>query len=321
MVIGGHRGMGETDSDKAKKMGINIPPENSLESFEMALKDYSGVDFIETDAVACEGGEIFLIHSNDPKQHVTNPPGKFIGDMTFEEVKKLKLANNETIPTLLETLKKIKDSPKFFSHNDILINIELKGVQETQQRRIKIDDTQVIEQKKITLARGVINAIINTKFPLRRILFSSFSAIELSDLLKELEKSEDLLAGSFDSLNLAFLFYPPELAEKRLYHYENEEYRSFNKDNIETVLNELPQVKTLIPEIKELISEKHLHDPLGCAKEKKLNIMTYSTEEIIEKYKKDVNDAFKKCSDSGIETFGVITDYIDETKALFQTMK
>jgi len=97
-VIWGHRGAGVRDV------------ENSMASFQKAI-DW-GVDGIKTEANLTKDGSIALIF---PRNFRLNGEVKKISEVTLEEVKTVKLANGEAIPTLTELFEKFGDYDLFFN--------------------------------------------------------------------------------------------------------------------------------------------------------------------------------------------------------------
>lgn len=102
-LIIGHRG------------ACGYAPENTLVSFQRAM-DF-GVDMIELDVYVCATGELVVTHDNDVSV-TTNGFGK-VTDMTFQELRKLKVKNSGQIPTLQEVIDLV--------NKKVPINIELKG--------------------------------------------------------------------------------------------------------------------------------------------------------------------------------------------------
>jgi glycerophosphoryl diester phosphodiesterase len=100
-IIWGHRGAGVRDV------------ENSMASFQKAI-DW-GVDGIKTEANLTKDGSIVLIY---PSNFRLNGDARKIGDYTLDEVKKVKLANGESIPTLTELF-------ETFGDYDLLFNFDI----------------------------------------------------------------------------------------------------------------------------------------------------------------------------------------------------
>jgi len=104
MLIIGHRG------------ASGYEPENTLRSFSKAIS--MGVDIIELDVHACATGEL-VIHHDDNVHRTTNGRGN-VANMTFTDLRQLKIAGSEQIPTLSEVINLVD--------KQVPINIELKGL-------------------------------------------------------------------------------------------------------------------------------------------------------------------------------------------------
>jgi glycerophosphoryl diester phosphodiesterase len=89
--IWGHRGTGLTGT------------QNSFSSFKNAVN--MGVDGIKTETKLSKEGEVVLSYYNTLKIDGKDVP---IQELTIEEIKKFKLENNESIPTLREVLEAFK---------------------------------------------------------------------------------------------------------------------------------------------------------------------------------------------------------------------
>jgi len=211
MLIGGHRGCGVTDRPGITRS--DIPAENTLESLLGALR----ADFIETDAVATVEGEIVLIHSSDTSMHVLPPeqaiPGKrFVSQLTLAEVQSLRTGPGGAgrIASLHELLQALTAE---FPGSSVILDLELKGGP--------------------ALARPVLETIRQERFPLERILFTSFS----------LETIQELSAQS-PAARIGLLFASARECEA-----------PFSCRNIEAALQRLPHLTALAPEIRDLTSE------------------------------------------------------------------
>jgi len=90
--------------------------ENTLGSFRKALS--MGCKMIEFDVHKCKSGELVVIHDATINR-TTNGRGR-ISRLTLSEIKKFRCENNETIPTLQETLDAIG--------NNAAVNVEIKTV-------------------------------------------------------------------------------------------------------------------------------------------------------------------------------------------------
>ena len=104
--IWGHRGTGF------------IGTQNTFSSFKNAID--MGVDGIKTETKLSKEGEVVLSYFNTLKINGEDVP---IQDLTIEEIKKFKLENNESIPTLREVLEAFKSS-------DIKYNFDIANPEE-----------------------------------------------------------------------------------------------------------------------------------------------------------------------------------------------
>lgn len=301
VLIGGHRGLGTTDSDFAQQRNteskVVVPAENTLESLLGALR--AGADFIETDAIATSDGEIVLIHSNDPSTHIFRHeykiPGKtYIDEMTVHEVTSLRtgLHGGGRIPSLRQLLRGIK---KEFPGNGTVLNLELKGIQATPRST----------KNAPPLVKAVLETIVQEGFPLERILFSSFS-------LTTMEK----LAALEPKAKLGMLFYTAPLASSYgdtvLYDDGSETYVPFTKQSMEGVLKRLPALKAVLPDIHDLTGET-----VGYAGQRNLSIVTYGYLEESpfrsQKFADATSNALRLCRQYNL-SLGLITDYIADVK-------
>ena len=92
-IIWGHRGTGFTGT------------QNTFSSFKNAID--IGVDGIKTETKISKEGEVVLSYFNTLKINGEDIP---IQELTIEEIKKFKLENNESIPTLREVFEAFKSS-------------------------------------------------------------------------------------------------------------------------------------------------------------------------------------------------------------------
>ena len=90
-------------------------PENSLQGFEYACEH--GIDGIETDVQMSADGHLVIMH--DERVDRTTDGTGWIADLTRTQLKGMRLANGEHIPSLRETL-------TVLSHYDVMVNIEFK---------------------------------------------------------------------------------------------------------------------------------------------------------------------------------------------------
>lgn len=90
-------------------------PEKSLQGFEYACEH--GIDGIETDVQMSADGHLVIMH--DERVDRTTDGTGWIADLTRTQLKGMRLANGEHIPSLREAL-------TVLSHYDVMVNIEFK---------------------------------------------------------------------------------------------------------------------------------------------------------------------------------------------------
>lgn len=103
MYIIGHRG------------ARGLAPENTLASFRAGIK--AGADWIEFDVRTTEDGRVVVAHDSSTLR--TSNKFKSIKNTTYKELKKLRIFDDHTIPTLAEAMNAIEGHAK--------INIEIKS--------------------------------------------------------------------------------------------------------------------------------------------------------------------------------------------------
>lgn len=189
ITVSGHRGMGCTDGAHAStrlRDRVKRPPENTLPSFDAALK-IEGVTGLELDLVMSKDGQIVICHSADAGLHtdpfLTNPPHKPIPEMTLDQVKKLKVGPHGAgqIPTLAELFFSLsqRDLPSGF-----LLNLELKDVQGTNMKRARTPHGHPL------FVRQVAETVGRANYPLQNLRFSSFSLQLLKEMSQRLPKAQ-----------------------------------------------------------------------------------------------------------------------------------
>jgi glycerophosphoryl diester phosphodiesterase len=117
----------------AHRGASGIEPENTLAAFQKAIE--MGVDGIELDVHLTSDGEIIVIH-DDTLERTTTGSG-IVGQMTLQQIRSFRCANNERIPTLSETLHLID--------RQSMVNIELKGA-DTNGPVVQLIEQFVAEQ-------------------------------------------------------------------------------------------------------------------------------------------------------------------------------
>ena len=81
-------------------------PENTLFSIQRAIE--LGVDIVEVDVRRTRDGELVLLH--DQRVNRTTNGGGRIGDLSFEEVRRLDAGSGQAIPSLREALELVRGS-------------------------------------------------------------------------------------------------------------------------------------------------------------------------------------------------------------------
>ncbi|MCL0312441.1 glycerophosphodiester phosphodiesterase [Apilactobacillus sp. TMW 2.2459] len=126
-------------------------PENSLEGFRYAIDN--NIDGLEFDVHLTKDNVPIVIH-DETVTRTTDGVG-YIKDMDLSDVKKFKLRNGETIPTLEELLRIVE-------HKEIFLNLELKT------NKIKYENIEWIVTKLIDQFH-IINPIIYSSFNLKSL--------------------------------------------------------------------------------------------------------------------------------------------------------
>jgi glycerophosphoryl diester phosphodiesterase len=238
ILVAGHRGTGCTDSPHAEKLGkgrLRVP-ESTLLAIENGLR---GANLVEFDTIPTKDNHIVITHSTDFSQHVPSqfrPRGKtYIDELTLTEVSQLRLelGGYYQIPRLRQALKLARD---IRPGNDLIFNIELKGVQGTNCPR-----------REPSLAELVVNEIRQEKFSLGRIRFSSFSLDMLADMHA---RAPDAQLGMLFNEAL-----PPGTLPGKIFADGDETYLSFTIAKMKRVFNRIPTLTAVHPEIQTLTEE------------------------------------------------------------------
>ncbi len=150
-------------------------PENTLCAFDVALNE--GADGIELDVHLTKDGIPLVIHDESFLRTSMGVYSKDVYELDFQECQRINLSNYKAEifsppPSLKEVLLRYKDKP-------LKINIEIK--------------TDVIDYPGIS--EIVLDVCRETKFPIDKLIFSSFNLKTLLELKKLNSK-----------LDLAFLF-------------------------------------------------------------------------------------------------------------------
>lgn len=176
VVIGGHRGNGETDRESLSEQDKNKTPENTLASLKEAVEQ-SKAALIEIDVMLSADKIPVVTHTNKLSAHVHPDDLKkiaadkpFVSQYTAGELKQFRMGRRteqeegeERIPALQEVLAYLKEHPS------VKLNIEIKGTQGTED----VNPPELVERIK-----EVIEA---EKFPHQQIIFSSFAKSEIAN--------------------------------------------------------------------------------------------------------------------------------------------
>lgn len=130
--------------------------ENTMSSFKKAAE--LNVKAVELDVFRCLSGEIVVFHDEDLSR--LSDRNEKIEELTFEQLRSIRLNDGQQIPSLVEVL-------DFYIHKDVLINVELKGLNTAQG----VHD--------LILSYGLSDSEIEEK-----LIISSFEREELSFMRK-----------------------------------------------------------------------------------------------------------------------------------------
>ncbi len=301
MLIGGHRGLGCTDHDFYQDLRPvrDLPVENTSESIVAAFA--AGADYVEVDAVMSSDDVIFTLHNVVPRDHFFGPvvPPDVLNHLPFSEIERYYTGRgqNGTVSALDHVLRVVEaHDPKTAP---FAINIELKGVQGSGQPYEANDFLQ-----------AVATTIAETKFPVERILFSSFALKNITSmshllpnarygmLFAEDEYARSIYADHVDDVSYQYLPFDPAYLGRVLDHWAMDG-------------SDLAKLSYLHPEVQSITSAM-----IAEAGKLGLGINCWAlfekmTEKRIEKYRA----AGKECAAEKV-FFSVITDYISEMKAV-----
>lgn len=150
-------------------------PENTLSSFAKAIEQ--GVDMIEFDVRLTYDGKVVVIHDRKVDR-TTNGKGK-VADLTLREIRKLKIGDDEKIPTLDEVFDLIQDRCE--------VNIEIKDPHTLWKILSYINNKAT--KKKILVSSNSFNLLKkarseNPELRLGVVAPFSFGIIKLAHTLK-----------------------------------------------------------------------------------------------------------------------------------------
>lgn len=283
VIIGGHRGSGCTDSPHAQNIGQVKPPENTLESIELAIKN--GAKLIEVDAVQTADNHLVVIHSNALSNHVFGHQSSesdigFVADHTLEDLQQFKVGphGTHTIPTLREVLDLCKD---------VALNIEIKDVKGT--------DTAKFTAGKPTLVDLLADEI--AEHP-GSIIVSSFS---IWDLVAMKERLPDVPRAQ--------LFETIKKDERPIYGDDCPDdswYRMFNVANVLEAIR-----RADVQYVHPCIDSMH-EEVVALCEQYNLSINTWALHENLPaQMHAQIATAVNLCKEHGVQ-LGIITDFVPE---------
>ena len=128
----------------AHRTGGTLAPENSAEGIEKAAA--YGVIGCETDVQRTKDGQYIINHDDDFKRlyGVSKKPS----EMTMDEIRQLRTADGETVPTLQELLETARAQ-------NVRLYVELKG--ETADRQMVDDVVSIIKEEGMTQQTALIS--------------------------------------------------------------------------------------------------------------------------------------------------------------------
>lgn len=156
-------------------------PENSMASFKRGIE--LGIDVIELDVRHTKDDSLVVMHDASVDR-TTNGTGK-VADLTFEEIRKLRLKFNgqlteEQVPTLEEALNLAKGK--------ILVDLDIKTSRVPQIISV-VERTQTAGTTMFFLGRGIYAKMVKEKNPAFRTLVRTHQAADI-DSLFALTKTE-----------------------------------------------------------------------------------------------------------------------------------
>ena len=304
IFIIGHRGGGASDAkfniDRDNAAGVTRPVEGTLRSQRTALKH--GAHGFEMDGIETDCGNIVGTHADAVRQHILvsfEPPADYIGRMTVKEIKNIPVgpAGLGRISTLEETLMMVMN--EFPGRK---INIELKGKQKNFD-----DDSRTSP----SLAEKVLGIVKKTGFPLRDIVFSSFSHTYLQELAALEPKAK--IGMLYD---LPVEGYDGDVGMK-MFKDRPDVYEPFTVPALELTKQRLPTLSSVHPEIQSLTPET-----VKWTADNNLALVTWGWRERSpleetpggEHFATATRDAIKMAKEAGIRQMWIITDHIRDMK-------
>lgn len=299
MLIGGHRGLGCTDHDFYQDLRPvrDLPVENTSESITAAFA--AGADYVEVDAVMSADDIIFTLHNVVPRDHFFGSvvPQALLNNLPFSEIERYYTGRRQdgTVSALEHVLRVVEaHEPKTAP---FAINIELKGVQ---------GSGQAYEANEFL--QSIAGTIAETKFPVERILFSSFALKNITAmshllphaqygmLFSEREFAQSIYADHVDDVSYQYLPFDAAYLGRVLDHW------AMDGSDLAKLSYLHPEVQSITP---AMIAEA---GKLG------LGINCWALFEKLTEARKERYHALEKECVAEKVSFSVITDYIDALK-------
>jgi glycerophosphoryl diester phosphodiesterase len=299
--IGGHRGMGCTDHPFTleRPKPNTRPTENTTESVRQAFQ--KGCDFVEVDVVLTKDNIPVCLHNVIPEDHFFDKiPDRPINMLNYNEL--LKYECGRTKKSQVSTLEQILEVTHNNSQRTLSfdINIELKGIQSSNQKATRLDD----------FCRVVAETLRNSKLETPRILISSFCLEMLIVMMQEIPECQyGMLFAEINGSKPLFSDHQRDFAFASI---------NFSMDNLKKIENHCENtnidpanIKYLHPEIKTIDSEI-LNYSIGQGKQ----INTWSLYEI---KAPSLNAPLIKALHNNYQ-FGIITDFPDLDKDILNQL-
>lgn len=299
MLIGGHRGLGCTDHDFYQDLRPvrDLPVENTSESITAAFA--AGADYVEVDAVMSADDIIFTLHNVVPRDHFFGSvvPQALLNNLPFSEIERYYTGRRQdgTVSALEHVLRVVEAHDPTTA--PFAINIELKGVQ---------GSGQAYEANEFL--QSIAGTIAEAKFPVERILFSSFALKNITAmshllphaqygmLFSEREFAQSIYADHVDDVSYQYLPFDAAYLGRVLDHWAMDG-------------SDLAKLSYLHPEVQSIT-------PVMIAEAGKLGLGINCWalfEKLTEARKERYRALEKECAAEKV-SFSVITDYIDALK-------
>lgn len=283
ILLGGHRGSGETDRASLPAADRRKAPENTLASLAEALQ--AGAGAVEIDAMLTRYGQVAVTHSNAIAAHI-HPEDRakldihrpFICQYDYKELRKFRIGRREEadvrkedfIPLLADVLELVQQAP------GVLLNIEIKGALGTDCPHPP------------GLVAAIRDALVAAAFPAGRVILSSF----LPAFLEE--------AGAL----------MPEVPRGMLFRPEGGKGEEFTPATIRMLHAQL-MLSYVHPEIMTLTEEA-----LQVAAERRLGVNVWSFNEPLPQERPEpILRAVRLCGEYALP-LGIFTNYLQEMREI-----